>query len=211
MLIPTSFQRLPSVEGCYNGSVIMGGTVGQIAGALAQLSNAKFLGEAHYSISHSLYGRYGYGSSTGGNSTPNPLPAYKSKKYFFLYQSTPLSERLALMINYNAITLDDTPNIKVKLRQSSGNAYNATTIDNGIEFINDLHIESDLTGAERVQTLFTGCELIEAPTNTTYDLPRPLYVPTSNRGDLLVLEIEVTAVCLIAIHLYDIFESDVTP
>ena len=211
MLIPTSFQKLPSVEGCQNGAVIMGGTVGQMAGALAQLSNAKFLGEAHYPVSHSLYGRYGYNTSTGGNSMPRPLPSYKGKQYYFLYQSTALSEHLALMINYNALTLDDTPNIKVKLRPSTGNAYNATPIDYGIEYTNDLHIESDTTGAERVQTLFTGCELIEAPTNTTPDLPRPLYVPTAKRGDLLVLEIELTGVALIGVHLYDIFESNVTP
>lgn len=211
MLIPTSFQKLPSVEGCQNGAVVMGGTVGQMAGALAQLSNAKFLGEAHYPVSHSLYGRYGYNTSTGGNSIPSSLSAYKGKQYYFLYQSTALSERLALMINYNAITLDDTPNINVKLRPSTGNAYNATPIDYGIEYTNDLHIESDTTGAERVQTLFTGCELIEAPTNTTPDLPRPLYVPSANRGDLLVLEIELTGVALIGVHLYDIFESNVTP
>jgi len=74
-----------------------------------------------------------------------------------------------------------------------------------------VRFESDTTGAERVQTLFTGCELIEAPTNTTPDLPRPLYVPTANRGDLLVLEIELTGVALIGVHLYDIFESNVTP
>lgn len=211
MLIPTSFQRLPSEQGCHCGAVIMGGTVGQMAGALAQLSNAKFLGEAHYPVSHSLYGRYGYGTSTGGNTMPRSLASYKSKQYFFLYQSTALSERLALMINYNALTLDDTPNIKVKLRPSTGNAYNVTPIDYGIEFTNDLHIESDITGAERVQTLFTGCQLIEAPTNTTPDLPRPLYVPSANRGDLLVLEIELSAVALIGVHIYDIFESDVTP
>jgi len=97
------------------------------------------------------------------------------------------------------------------LRPSTGNAYNATPIDYGIEYTNDLHIESDTTGAESVQTLFTGCELIEAPTNTTPDLPRPLYVPTAKRGDLLVLEIELTGVALIGVHLYDIFESNVTP
>jgi len=211
MLIPSSFQRLPSVQGCQNGAVIMGGTVGQMAAALAQLSNAKFLGECHYNVNHSLFGRYGYNQGTGGNNTPKPLASYKGRKYYFLYQSTALSERLALMINYNAITLDDTPNIKVKLRPSTGNAYNATPIDNGIEFINDIHIESDLTGAERVQTLFTGCELIDAPTNTGFDDPRPLYVPTTNRGELLILEIEITAVCLIGVHLYDIFESSVSP
>ena len=211
MLIPSSFIRLPSVEGCHNGAVIMGGTVAQMASGLSQLSNAKFLGEAHYPVSHSLYGRYGYSSTSGGTSFIQSLSSYKNVNYYFLYQSTPLSERLAIMLNYQAMTLDDTPNVKISLRPSTGNSYSVTPIDYGIEFVNDVHIESDLTGTERVKTLFTGCDLIAAPSNTTPELPRPLYVPSANRGELLILDVEVSAVAIASIHIYDVYESDVTP
>jgi hypothetical protein len=211
MLIPTNYNRLPSVEGCFNGAVIMGGTVAQLAGGLAQLSNAKFLGEAHYNVSHSLYGRYGYSSLDGGVSSIQSLASYKSLHSYFLYQSTALSERLAIVINYSAMTLDDTPNIKISLRPSTGNSYSVAPVDVGIEFSNDVHIESDLTGTERVKSLFTGCELIDAPTNTTPDLPRPLYVPSANRGELLIVDVEVSAVAIASIHIYDIFEGSVTP
>jgi len=210
MLIPTSYQKLPNVESCHNGAVVMGGVVGQLASALAQLSNTKFLAEAHYQVSHSIYGRYGYGSSTGGISSVQPLSTYKSKKYYFLYQSSSFSSHLAINLQYSANTLDDTPNLKVKLLPSTGSSYYNTPIDYGIEFTNNNQIESDLTGAEIVRTLFTGCELIEAPTNTTPDPPRPLYIPSGNRGELLIIEVELTAVALASIHIYDIYKAEVT-
>ena len=55
MLIPSAFRKLPNEKGCYNGQVVMGSNVAQMASALAQLSHCKFLGEAHYQISHSTY------------------------------------------------------------------------------------------------------------------------------------------------------------
>lgn len=212
MLIPTAFQRLPSDNGCHNGRVIMGGTVSQMAAGLAQLSNAKLLGEAHYQVSHSLYGRYGHGSSIGGLTHLSTLPAYKARKYHFLYQSTPLSERLAISFIYSASTIDDTPEITVKLRPTTGSSYSATAIDNGIKFSHELHIQAPATpDGVLARSLFTGCELIDAPTNTLPDLPRPLYVPSANRGDLLNIEFEVNGVALGAVHIYDIFEAEVTP
>jgi hypothetical protein len=50
MLVPSSFQRLPNVVGCYNGQPLFGGAVSQMASALAQLQRSKFLGEAHYQL-----------------------------------------------------------------------------------------------------------------------------------------------------------------
>lgn len=212
MLIPTSYQRLPAENGCHNGRVIMGGTVAQMAAALAQLSNAKLLGEAHYQVAHSLFGRFGYGSTVGGRTSLQTLDSYKSKKYHFLYQSTPLSERLALIIMYNASSIVDTPELIVRLRPTTASSYSATAIDNGIKFENEIHIKStQVVDGTLTNTLFTGCQLIDAPTNTNPDLPRPLYVPSANRGDLLNIEIELDAVALGSVHIYDIFEGEVTP
>ena len=50
MLIPTGYKRLPSEQGCFNNQVLFGGTVSQMASALAQLTHCKFLGQAHYYI-----------------------------------------------------------------------------------------------------------------------------------------------------------------
>lgn len=212
MLIPTAYQRLPADNGCHNGRVIMGGTVSQMAAGLAQLSNAKILGEAHYPVSHSLYGRNGFGSSVGGAIDLETLPGYKVKKYHFLYQSTPLSERLAISFLYTASTIDDTPEVVIRLRPTTGSSYSATAIDNGIKFSNEIHIAAPgiIDGAV-ARSLFTGCELIDAPSNTLPDLPRPLYVPSANRGQLLNIEFELSGVALGAVHIYDIFEAEVTP
>jgi len=212
MLVSTAFQKLPADNGCYNGQLIMGGTVSQIAAASAQLSNAKFLGEAHYQVSHSLYGNHGYSSLVGGTTGLNPLASYKSRLYHFLYQSTPLSERLAISLLYAAQTVSGTPSIIIRLRPTTGSSYSATAIDNGIKFDNGTHIDASLIADGTIaRSLFTGCELIDAPTNTNPESPRPLYVPTSNRGQLLNIEIEVNDVALGAVHIYDIFVPEVTP
>ena len=54
MLIPSGFAKLPNKESCYNNQIVFGGTVGQLASSLAQLSNCKFLGEAHYHIGQQI-------------------------------------------------------------------------------------------------------------------------------------------------------------
>ena len=178
---------------------------------LAQLSNAKFLGEAHYIISHSLYGNYGYGSTVGGSTGLTPLASYKSRVYHFLYQSTQLSERLAINFLYSAQTVLGTPSAIIRLRSTTGSSYNSTVIDSGIKFENGIHIDSTLIGDGSIaRSLFTGCELIQAPTNTIPESPRPLYVPLANRGQLLNIEIEVNDVALGAIHIYDIFNPEIS-
>ena len=66
MLIPTGFKRLPSEQGCFNNQVLFGGTVSQMASALAQLTHCKFLGQAHYYIGQPCFKNIGgrQGAST---------------------------------------------------------------------------------------------------------------------------------------------------
>jgi len=61
-----------------------------------------------------------------------------------------------------------------------------------------------------LQMSFTGCELIDAPSSASFDFPRPLYVPSANRGELLNIQFNVTAVALSSVHIYDIYEPEVT-
>jgi hypothetical protein len=126
MLIPTSFNRLPSDEGCHNGQIVMGTTLGQISNGLAQISNVKALAEAHYQVSHSIYGVSGFGSNVGGTTQVEVLSAYKlDREYNFLYQSTHLSNQLAIIIRYNAYDTNtsQTPDVKVRLRDTASNSY----------------------------------------------------------------------------------------
>jgi len=204
MLIPTGFVKLPSVDGCYNGEVVMGGTVTQMASGLAQLTHCKFLGEAYYEGYSATY-KTGTRTSNSGVIKSN----YKSYEYNFLYQSTARSERLALLITYAAQRDASIPDIICKLRATGSNSYTGTVLDNGIQFIN-LSAHRNSTAPDEVA--FTGCTLIDAPTNVSpTTLVRPLYVPSTNRGELLNISVTVNDVAISGFHIYDVYEVEVTP
>ena len=210
MLIPTSMNKLPNVESCFNGELVMGATVGQIASSLAQLSNVKCLDEAHYPVTHSLFAFSGAGSDIGGLTQLPVLDVYKSdREYNFPYQSSPLSTRLAVLFRYTSYSETYTPNVKIKLRATGSNSFSGTILDNGIEFEDGIYLQSNRESLE-LQTSFTGCELIDAPSSASFDFPRPLYVPSANRGELLNIQFNVTAVALSSVHIYDIYEPEVT-
>ena len=65
MLIPSAFQQLPSPQGCFNGRLLFGGAVSQMASALAQVTRAKALSEAHYHIGQSVIDAVGGRKSLG--------------------------------------------------------------------------------------------------------------------------------------------------
>jgi hypothetical protein len=212
MLIPTSFIKLPSVNGCYNNNVVMGGTATQLAAGLAQLSHCKFLGEAHYQVGHSTYYE-GYSAifKTGARLSNSGVikSNYKSYEYNFLYQSTARSVRLALLITYAAQRDTSIPDIICVLRSTAGNTYTGTILDEGIQFLN-LSAHQSQTAPDEVA--FTGCTLIDAPTNVTPTaVVRPLYVPSLNRGELLNINVTVNDVAISGVHIYDVFEVEVTP
>jgi len=210
MLIPTSMNKLPNVESCFNGELVMGATVGQIASSLAQLSRVKCLDEAHYPVSHSLFAFSGAGSDIGGLTQLPVLDVYKSdREYNFPYQSSPLSTRLAVLFKYTSYSETYTPNVKIKLRATGSNSFSGTILDNGIEFEDGIYLQSNRESLE-LQMSFTGCELIDAPSSASFDFPRPLYVPSANRGELLNIQFNVTAVALSSVHIYDIYEPEVT-
>jgi len=211
MLIPTSFGKLPEPQGCYNGQIVMGTTLGQISSALAQLAHVKTLGEAHYQVSHSLYGSNGFASNIGGTIFTEVTDIYKlDREYNFLYQSTQLSTRLAVLFNYSAYSDSLTPNVKIILRDTASNSYSGTILDNGVEFEIDLHLQTNRQDLDP-RSAFTGCELIDAPVSSGYDFPRPLYVPLAKRGELLNIQFLTTAVALSSVHIYDVYEPEVTP
>ena len=206
MLIPTGFSKLPSKEGCFNNQILFGGTVAQMASAAAQLSNCKFLGEAHYHIGQEVLATIGgmisFGTGASGSVKTN-------RTYNFLYQSTPLSSHLALLIQYRASNFEATNvNMKAKLRATGSNSYTGTVLDNGIQFEEGLDLTHD---RDEVSLAFTGSELVSAPSNTQPDPVRPLFVPTSNRGDLLNVVIETTQALPITVHIYDLLIPQVTP
>lgn len=178
----------------------------QMASAAAQLSNCKFLGQAHYHIGQdilaSVGGMVSFATGTSGSTKIN-------RTYNFLYQSTPLSSHLALLIQYRASNFEFTNvNMKASLRSTASNSYTGTVLDYGIEFEEGLDLQHD---QDQLATAFTGSELISAPTNILPEPVRPLYVPSANRGDLLNVVIETTQMLPITVHIYDLLVPEVTP
>jgi|SRR5210317_420140 len=206
MLIPTGFQQLPSEEGCYNNQILFGGTVSQMASATAQLSNCKFLGQAHYHIGQKVIpavgGMLSFATGTSGSVKTN-------RTYNFLYKSTPLSSHLALLIQYRAGNFEFTNvSITAQLRATGSNSYTGSILDYGVIFQEGLDLVHD---QDQIATAFTGSELITAPTNTSPVRVRPLFVPSANRGDLLNVTIATIQALPITVHIYDLLIPEVTP
>jgi len=220
MLVPSSLRKMPSEDGCYNNQIVMGGSVAQMASSLAQLSHCKFLGTAQYQFSHNTYSslwgtdQFGARLSTGTKVTS----AYKNYEYNLLYQSTVLSEALALHIVYGGDNQAGSVSIKAEARATGSNSYTGTVLDYGIEFTapNDLDSFNTPLGdaVPPDQFAFTGCR-IQAPNNTAagdpLDNPRPLIIPLANRGDLLNIKLTVNSLSVVACHIYDIYQVQVTP
>ena len=204
MLIPTTMQRLPSDVGCFNGQLLFGGSVSMMASALAQLTRVKNLGEAHYYVGRSVV------SFRGGRTRIIATGDLKSTtSQSFLYQSTPISSHLAIVVQYAAANFEPTVpvSITLKLRDTSSNSYTGTVLDLGCKFT-----EIDLTaGFNTALEVFTGTELINAPSNVVSDPPRPLYVPTANRGELLNIEVITDFSVILGLHIYDLLIPEVTP
>jgi len=206
MLIPTGYAKLPSVDGCYNNQVLFGGTVSQLSSAISQLSNCKFLNQAHYHLGQqvkpAIGGMIGFGVGPSGSVKTNRI-------YNFLYQTSPLSSHLALIIQYRASNFESTTVfIDVDLRATGSNSYTGTMLDYGIRFEEGIDLEHD---SDNLSQAFTGGELVSAPTNTTAEPPRPLYVPSANRGELVNLVIETSQALIATVHIYDLLIPQVTP
>ena len=204
MLIPTSFQRLPDSRGCFNGQLLFGGTVSQIAASLAQLTRVKMLGEVHYYVGMPVP------VATGGRRFLVARDEIKASTVSnFLYQSTPISTQLAIVVQYVTRNFSNaTPvTIDIELRDTAGNSYSANVLDVGIRFA-----ETELQSDPNTSLLaFSGSELISAPANSVPDLPRPLFVPSANRGELLNVKVTANNCLILGFNIYDLFNPEVTP
>lgn len=206
MLIPSGFAKLPKKESCFNNQIVFGGTVGQLASGLSQLSNCKFLGEAHYHIGQQILpgigGMISFGYGISGTIKAN-------YNYNFLYQSSPLSSHLAIIIFYRASNFESTTvKIDIELRATFSNSYTGAVLDYGIRFEEGVDLDHD---RDNLSMAFSGTTLIDQPSNTTPEPPRPLFVPSANRGELLNVKVTTNQLLPATIHIYDILVPEVTP
>jgi len=201
MLIPTGFAKLPSIDSCYNNQLVFGGTVGQLANGLAQLSNCKFLGEAHYHIGQEVP------SAIGGATNTNTTLKLSTTTWNLLYQSTPLSTHLAIIAYYKAGNYSFGPYLQFSLRATFANSYTGAVLDYGCKFQAGIDLAHE---RDNLQEAFTGCELIPAPINTSPEPPRPLFVPLAHRGSLLNVVVESQNLLPYSVHIYDVLIPEVT-
>ncbi len=202
MLIPSAFQQLPSTQGCFNGRLLFGGAVSQMASALAQMTRAKALSEAHYHVGSSVT------TAVKGRDRLGPIEKTGQDTLNFLHQTTPITSHLGVILQYQSVNFRNTTAfIDVELRDTASNSYTGTVLDVGVRFS-----EIELEGVvQQLLTATTGAQLISAPSNPTPDAPRPLYVPSANRGDLVNVVITVDQVKLHTVHIYDLFIPEETP
>lgn len=209
MTTPTNYHIMPSEEGCYNGTIVLGSTVSQMALALKQLTNVKFRAAGYFPIGRSTWheslGQYikanywwGYGTIGKG----------QTDEHFMFYFSQPTSEWIGIELVYGPSTdLSLSPNILIELYEISGGAI-GTKIDTGIRFTSPENLQRDSdgqsVGAFRANTggrpyVFPSGG-ISSPT-----LPRPLYIPSANRGDELLIKITSTDALVYGAYLFDIY------
>ena len=203
MLIPSAYQKLPSTRGCFNGRLLFGGTVSQMASALAQMTRAKALSEAHYHVGTTVL------NTTGGRERLGGIEKSGEDTLNFLHQPTPITTHLGVILQYSTINFREGPTvlIDIELRDTASNSYTGTILDVGVRF-SEVELES---GPVQLRTVSTGAELISEPSNPQPEAPRPLYIPTANRGDLLNVVITTNQVRLQMVHIYDLFVPEETP
>ncbi len=211
MLIPSTVQSLADEKSCYMGVAVMGGVVNQFAQALAQMSHCKFLGFANYTIAKPTPVLTGLSTFIDTNWTVLSTGLNKtSKEYDFLYGSTPLSEWIGVIFQYVATreSSSNSPQITLRVKNLSG-----TRLSKDVLFSFPEHLQiGDDGNVNFPRTATTGATFYDPPSGTTgLDNPRPLYVPSANRGDMLFLEVKVEDCDLVSISFFDLYQAERTP
>ena len=210
MLVPSSFQPLVSENSCFMGVSVMGGVVNQFAQSLVMMSHCKFLGSAHYTIAKDTHDNSTNTTIfTNWNGTPTGLNK-SNKVYKFFFASTQLSEFVGVIFQYVATRESSTndPSIRFGVHNLAGTLLSKRVL---FEFPQHLQM-SETTVKEVPYTATSGAIFYEAPTGTSgTDEPRPLFIPSANRGDMLIIEVEVTDCDLVQLDIFDLYQAEVTP
>ena len=210
MLVPSSFQPLVSENSCFMGVSVMGGVVNQFAQSLVMMSHCKFLGSAHYTIAKDTHDNSTNTTIfTNWNGAPKGLNKL-NKVYQFFFASTQLSEFVGVIFQYVATRESSTndPSIRFGVHNLAGTLLSKRVL---FEFPQHLQM-SDTTVQEVPYTATSGAIFYEAPTGTSgTDEPRPLFIPSANRGDMLIIEVEVTDCDLVQLDIFDLYQPEVTP
>ena len=211
MLVPTTFQPITSEESVHMGVTVMSGVMTQFAQAFIQMSHCKFLGFANYTISKPTQSPTFTNLYFFTNWSGLPKGLNKSSKFYsFLYASTPLSEWIGIIFQYVATkeSSNNSPIITFRIKDLSG-----TLLSKPVRFTYSSHLNMTIEGdIDRPYTATTGATFYDPPVGTSgFDTPRPLYIPSANRGDMLLFEVEVEDCDLVSTSFFDLYQPEVTP
>jgi hypothetical protein len=232
MLIQTSYNPLPNKSACNNGAVLLGSSVSSMCAALSQLTHVKFLGMANYPIMRSTYLKFGTVPNPGVliSSSVGGISKGYTEGHKLFYASTPLSTWLCVIIAYESGTSDQEPSsnlyspvieIDVKALNDSGSGYTeVATADYGIRLdsANSVLLQSSEVGAgvsTYVHLVESGINIPPtAPTSTSFDAPRPLYLPLTAggydvRGEVVAININTEDCKIRHVTILDIYEPEV--
>lgn len=232
MLIQTSYNPLPNKSACNNGAVLLGSSVSSMCAALSQLTHVKFLGMANYPIMRSTYLNFGTVPNPGVliSSSVGGINKGYTESHKLFYASTPLSTWLCVIIAYESGTSDQEPSsnlyspvieIDVKALNDSGSGYTeVATADYGIRLdsANSVLLQSSEVGAgvsTYVHLVESGINIPPiAPTSTSFDAPRPLYLPLTAggydvRGEVVAININTEDCKIRHVTILDIYEPEV--
>ena len=205
MLIESGFLDLPPKQSFNNGVALMGGPVFRLISSLNQLAYVKCINHAYYHISRNTYSfQLGLNNRGAQFKTKHFVESKGTQSHNFLLASLPHSVHLALVLRYasSAITNTQSPLIEVALKDGT------TLIDAGIKFEYPLSLNQlGSSGWSRVLKISTGSNF-EDPAGGSYSSqtsPRPLFIPTSSRGNVLNIETTVQDCNLLSIDVFEIY------
>ena len=200
---------MPPDEVAYNGRIVMGAAPTQMALALKQLVNVKCRSAAYYPVGRSTWhpvlnqyikANYWWGSSD--------IQKGDSDDHDLFYFSSPTSEWIGLELIYGpARDTSFNPEIIVTLYEITGGAV-GSKIDEGIKFTSPDYLERDSDGRSvNAFKTSTGARPYVFPSGglSAPTLPRPLYIPSANRGDELIVRIETTGCAIYGAYMFDIY------
>lgn len=209
MTTPTNFHIMPGEQVAYNGRIVMGAAPTQMALALKQLTNVKCRSAAYYPVGrstwHPVLNQYVKANYWWGNSN---IAKGDTDDHDLFYRSMPTSEWIGIELVYGP-SKDQTfnPSILIELYEITGGAV-GTKIDEGINFTSPDYLQrlsdGETVGAFRASTgarpyVFPSGGL-SAPT-----LPRPLYIPSANRGETLIVRVNGTGCALYGVYMFDLY------
>lgn len=232
MLIPTTYNQIPSKQSCNNGSKLFGMTLSTMCSSLAQMTHVKMLGHANYIFSRSAYNS-NLSFYNGGKLGPDGGIVKGSTESFKLfYKTTPISTWLNLIIAYvpgtsgDGVNFDPVIDVEIKALNDSGSGYvDVGYADYGIRFDESNAMQlAALPNSSSSTANFVPSDYVEtgiliptsAPTNTTPDPPRPLYIPNTVssyqvRGELVQVNVSCEDCKVMSVTIVDIYQAEETP